>query len=250
MRYVLTRGRFLTIEGHRVIQRFPRGAPATTFYPGRPHGIMFHYTAGCQADLTGLYRTNGYGGANFCVARDGTIYQFFSLDVAGWHAYTASHEYLGIEHAALPGTCELTDPQLEASAMLSAAVIAVMRKRGIRIPLRKMNRAEAARLAPGFLQHHDGPTCAGCWNRDGHTCHLYRWTWDHYLGRVRSHLTAKEDPLASPDVKDQIAALHDELAGKRDGFQAPPGSAPDPKKAKASTAYAVGFAEGQALKAR
>jgi hypothetical protein len=94
-----------------------------------------------------------------------------------------SHYAVGIEHSALPGSCELTDAQLGASARLSAAIVEHVKKRyAFDIPLRKLAvPVTMVNVAPGFFDHRDGDSS---WNENGHTDHLYKWTWAEYLKAV------------------------------------------------------------------
>ncbi len=165
------------------VRRRDIGIP-TTYWTNHQHpvGILFHYTAGCNGDLSGTYRANGFGGAQFSIDRDGTVYEYAPVDAATWHAYGASHYYLGIEHTALPGSCELTDAQLVRSAQLSAAIVDRVAKRfGFVVPLHKI---AGPALVPGFHDHRDGTL--DTWNPNGHTDHLYRWTWPRYLAAVKT----------------------------------------------------------------
>lgn len=173
-------GYFTSVGGRHVSERHLK-IPTTTWEHGHPIGIVFHYTAGCSSDLSGVYLSNGFGGASFSVDRDGAILEYAPVDVATWHAFEASRVYVGIEHTALPGTCELTDAQLEASAVLVASIVRHVRRRfGFEIPLRKI---VGPALVAGFHDHRDGTIQT--WNPNGHTDHLYVWSWKRYLGQVR-----------------------------------------------------------------
>lgn len=175
--YDIRNGWVTRLDGVDVIKR-PADMPHTTWVTGGPHGILWHYTAGCNDDIIGTLESNGFGGATFCIGRDGKVRQYASLDTATWHAMEASHHYVGIEHTAYPGRCELTDEQLESSARLSAALVD-----HFNIPVKKTNGPD---LVSGFKDHRDGTT--ETWNDNGHTDHLYRWTWREYLARVRAVL--------------------------------------------------------------
>lgn len=197
MSYEISDGWFSSVNGFRV-RKQPADMPHTSYGAGHPKGILWHYTAGCSDDIIGTLESNGYGGAAFNVGRDGLIHQYAPLDVATWHAREAGQYYVGIEHTTKgPGSeCLLTDGQLEASAALSAAVVErTFDRHGFRIPLSKLDPpVELHHWQPGFLDHTDGPNAieAGgadrTWNDAGHVDHLYRWSWDRYLGAVRSHL--------------------------------------------------------------
>lgn len=174
--------RILAINGHRVRQRSV-SSYGSRWTEGRPCGIVFHYAAGCLSDLSGVF-TQRRVSAHFSVALDGTIYQYVPLDAMAWHADRANQYYVGIEHSALPGRCDLTDQQLRASAMLAAAIIQwAKRNRGVEIPLRKIPGPD---LVAGFHDHSDGD--GRLWNFNRHVDRLYRWTWDRYLAEVARHL--------------------------------------------------------------
>ncbi len=186
MTYKLDHGWMTEVSGIRVIKRDV--GLATTYYNNRrPIGILFHFTAGCGSDISGVLKSRGIS-VTFSVDREGTVYEYIPVAAAGWHAFSASHAYLGIEHTALPGTCDLTDVQLEASAKLSAAVVEWNEEHnGFLIPVRKLDPpVTATPFFPGFLDHRDGDDS---WNQNGHTDHLYRWTWDEYLAAVSDALS-------------------------------------------------------------
>lgn len=180
-------GFFASVNGFPV--RTHRGL-ATTFYTdGFPKAILWHYTAGCgDADIFDVLKARGIS-VSFCVGRDGTIVQFLPLDTAGWHAFSMSHFAVGIEHITKgPGTdCLLTDRQLEASAALSAAIIERTKtKHAFTIPTDKRPApVTMTNVQPGFFDHRDGDPS---WNENGHTDHLFRWTWDKYLGAIEDIL--------------------------------------------------------------
>ncbi|HXH24345.1 MAG TPA: peptidoglycan recognition family protein [Vicinamibacterales bacterium] len=179
-------GRILSLNGRRVIQRsVPHHGGRWATH--RPCGIVFHYTAGCGSDLTGVF-TDRNVSAHFSVDREGTVYQYVPLGRIAWHADNANGFYVGIEHTALPGRCDLTDEQLKASAALSAAIVQwAKRRRGVDIPLRKV---DGPALVPGFHDHADGD--GQSWNFSRHTDRLYGWTWERYLRRVQAYVTPYE----------------------------------------------------------
>jgi hypothetical protein len=147
---------------------------------GRPIGVVFHYTVGCNADISATLRSRGIS-VHFSVGQKGEIYQYVSAQAQAWHADHANSYYLGIEHAAYPGNCDLNDRQLEASAKLVAALMEFFdRKRGHAWPLKKI---DGVALVAGFHDHRDGD--GQLWNYNGHTDHLYHWSWDKYLDHIR-----------------------------------------------------------------
>jgi len=162
------------------VKRVALSSHGGAFDPGRPHGVVFHYTVGCNADISGTLKSRGIS-VHFSVGLAGEIYQYVSVRNEAWHADNANGHYIGIEHAAYPGHCELTDKQLKASAGLVAALMEYYeRKRGKAWPLRKIHTWV---LEPGFHDHRDGD--GAHWNYNGHTDHLYRWGWDKYLNEIR-----------------------------------------------------------------
>jgi hypothetical protein len=149
---------------------------------GRPNGVVFHYTVGCNDDISGALISRGIS-CHFSVGRTGIIYQYVSVRNEAWHADNANGNYIGIEHAAYPGTCELTDKQLDASAKLVAALREYYeRQRGFSWPLVKISGPD---LVAGFHDHRDGD--GHLWNYNGHTDHLYKWSWKKYLDKIRSY---------------------------------------------------------------
>lgn len=178
----ISRGWLEEVDG-RAVTRKPVAARGGTWPEARPIGIIFHYTAGCGSDLSGVFTDRGVS-AHFSVDRDGKIYQYVPLGKIAWHADNANSYYVGLEHTALPGRCDLTEPQLQASAALSAAIVQwAWQRRGVEIPLRKIQGPD---LVPGFHDHADGDGTV--WNISGHTDKLYLWSWDRYLSEVAQHL--------------------------------------------------------------
>lgn len=212
----IRRGWVRHVNGHSVQKR--NAGLGTTTYDPKPTGIIFHYTAGCGGDISGTLKARGIS-VTFSVDRDGTIYQYIPIAKAGWHAYGASHHYVGIEHTALPGECELTDPQLEASAALAAGIVEwVKRTFDYDIPLRKLKAPVRCDYPPGFCDHRDGDPC---WNQNGHTDHLYSWSWKKYL----NHIEAVLEPAVAYRVggktyhqlKRAIGVLKEKLRGSQPG---------------------------------
>lgn len=153
-----------------------------SFSEGRPHGVVFHYTVGCNADISAALKSRGIS-CHFSVGREGEIFQYVSVKNVAWHADNANGHYVGIEHAAYPGRCDLTKVQLETSAKLVAALMEYYdRKRGKAWPLQKI---QGPYLMPGFHDHKDGD--GSLWNYNGHTDHLYKWSWREYLDKIREY---------------------------------------------------------------
>lgn len=166
---------------------------------GYPIGYLFHYTAGCGSDLSEALDARGIS-VHFSVDRGGRVYEYVPVTNVAFHAFEASFVYWGVEHSARPGECDLTDEQLLASARLTAALVELTDRRwAFDIPLRKTS---GPALVPGFKDHRDGTTST--WNDNGHTDHLYRWTWDEYLSVVRDVLEEEDDVALTPEQEDAI----------------------------------------------
>lgn len=166
-----------------------RELPRANRYAGwkftRPTGILEHYTAGCGSDIFQTLLSRGIS-CHFNVDREGKLYQYVSLHNAAAHAFDASHRYFGIEHSALPGTCNLTSVQKDASVRLNAGLVEYTKRRwNFDIPLRHV---PGCNLTPGFKEHKDGTGCA--WNPNGHVDNpVTRWgTWETYLGLISTFL--------------------------------------------------------------
>ena len=112
MSYKLKRGYFSEVNGTAVTRK-PLPLSTTSFAEGYPTGILFHYTVGCNDDISPTLRSKNFG-ATFNVGHRGGIFQYRPLLKPSWHAYDASRYYVGIEHTSLgPGsTCQLTYPPL------------------------------------------------------------------------------------------------------------------------------------------
>lgn len=179
MSYRQRMGWFRRVNGAPV-KKVAVGNHSGAFPEGRPVGVVFHYTVGCNADISGTLKSRGIS-CHFSVGRDGEIFQFVSVRNVAWHADNANSHYIGIEHAAWPGHCELTDKQLVYSAKLVAALREYYeRKRGHSWPLVKI---KGTTLSAGFHDHRDGD--GNLWNYNGHTDHLYGWRWTRYFDRIR-----------------------------------------------------------------
>ncbi len=164
----------------------PAAMPHTDWQgKGFPIGVVFHYTVGCNDDIKGTLESSGFGGAHFCVGKDGSIRQYAPLDVATFHCFHESHFFYGIEHTADPGTCELNDAQLSSSAMLAAALCEyIFDTHGFEVPPVHLQNSRTNDYAAGFHDHRD-------FDGDGsntHTDHLYHWTWDRYLAEVEANM--------------------------------------------------------------
>ncbi|HEX9123848.1 MAG TPA: N-acetylmuramoyl-L-alanine amidase [Actinomycetota bacterium] len=194
-----------TVNGRNVARR-PVSHFGDPWPRGHPIGYLFHYTAGCGSDLSGVLDERGIS-VHFSVDRAGRIYQYVPVTNVAWHALEASLVYWGVEHSALPGTCDLTNEQLMASARLTAGLVELTSQRwGFDIPLRK---TEGPDLVPGFKDHADGTLST--WNDNGHTDHLYRWSWPRYLSQVQEILSGKEEDVLTPEQEDAIKFAQGQL---------------------------------------
>ncbi len=176
------RGWVLEVAG-RQVTRVPVRTHGGRWPRGHPIGVVFHYTAGCSGSIGPVLEARGVS-AHFCVGREGAIEQYVPLTRVAWHADRANGLYLGIEHTALPGSCDLTDRQLEASAALVGGLVSYVERRwGFSVPLRKVPGPD---LVAGFHDHADGD--GSTWNLARHTDRLYGWTWARYLREVSRHV--------------------------------------------------------------
>jgi hypothetical protein len=197
--YNLEGGWLRSVNGVDVIRR-PVSHFGGPWPQGHPIGYLFHYTAGCGSDLSGVLDDRGIS-VHFSIDLDGKVYEYVPVTNVAFHAFEASFVYWGVEHTARRGTCDLTDEQLQVSARLTAGLVELTSRRlAFDIPLRKTQGPE---LVPGFKDHSDGTTST--WNDNGHTDALYRWTWDRYLSQVRDVMTGEGDGMAlTPDQEDAI----------------------------------------------
>jgi N-acetylmuramoyl-L-alanine amidase-like protein len=165
--YVISNGWFSEVYGHAV-KKHDCDEPGMSAFDYRPIGIMEHYTAGCGDNLSDLMRSRGYVICTFSIDRDGTIRQYTPLFRGAWHAYDASEKYVGIEHAGLPGSCNLTKDSLASSIKLNAAIVVACRDlRDINIPLKHIGGCNIG--AAGFKEHVDGAIPDRCfWNESVH----------------------------------------------------------------------------------
>lgn len=205
MGYSLDGGWLERVNGMDVARR-PVSHHGTHWPQGHPLGYLFHYTAGCGSDISGVLESRGIS-VHFSIDRGGKLYQYVPISNVAFHAFEASFVYWGVEHNALPGTCDLTDEQLMASARLSAGLIELTRRRwGFSIPLRKTDGPD---LVPGFKDHADGTTST--WNDNGHTDHLYGWSWPMYLSEVQAVLSGREDDVLTVDQEEAIKFAQGQL---------------------------------------
>lgn len=198
MGYNLQGGWLRSVNGLEVARR-PVGHFGGPWRRGHPIGYLFHFTAGCGADLSEVLDDRGIS-VHFSVDRGGRVFEYVPVTNVAFHAFEASFVYWGVEHTARPGECDLTDEQLSASARLTAGLVELTARRwGLDIPLRKTSGPD---LVPGFKDHRDGTSST--WNDNGHTDHLYRWTWDEYLSEVREAMRGEDEVTLTPDQEDAI----------------------------------------------
>jgi N-acetylmuramoyl-L-alanine amidase len=213
-------GWFTKVNGHRVKKRAVGNRSSGWPARGHPIGVVFHFTVGCNADISATLVAREIS-CHFSVGLEGEIFQYVAALDRAWHADNANGLYWGIEHAAWPGRCELNDEQLDTSASLVAALVEFAHGRWTTdVPLRKVDGPD---LDAGFHDHRDGD--GDLWNFNGHTDHLYTWSWDKYLGRVSDVLGGEvEDVNLDEYIKGQ--------EGYREKFRDlgdDPGPAPDDK---------------------
>jgi hypothetical protein len=213
-------GFFTEVCGQPVIKESCVDLDTTSWDKGHPLGVMFHYQAGCGDSLAGLYRGQGYAEAHASVSQAAEIRQYLPLRIAGWHAREASKRYIGLEHAVKPGSCEITDDMLEASARFFAASVAFVKDRfDVTIPVVKVPWPEFACDIDqmGFREHHDGINASGfggCfWNDLVHVDGLRRWTWKQFCTRVNENLAGEGEELTPEQEKalERVARFLDTL---------------------------------------
>lgn len=205
MGYNLEGGWLGSVNGIDVTRR-----PVANFgahWPGRhPIGYLFHYTAGCGSDISGVLDERGIS-VHFSVDREGKIYEYVPVSNVAFHAFEASFVYWGVEHNAKPGRCDLTEVQLMASARLTAGLVELTRRRwSFDIPLRK---TEGPDLVPGFKDHADGTRST--WNDNGHTDRLYGWTWSRYLSQVGTALEGRDEDVLTTEQEDALKFAYGQL---------------------------------------
>jgi hypothetical protein len=203
--YNLEGGWLRSVNGVDVARRPVRSFGGS--WPRRhPIGYLFHYTAGCGSDISGVLDDRGIS-VHFSVDRHGRVYEYVPVSNVAFHAFEASFVYWGVEHNAAPDRCDLTDHQLSVSARLTAGLIELTHRRwGYGIPLRKTS---GPQLVPGFKDHSDGTTST--WNDNGHTDRLYGWTWDQYLSEVRDVLSGEDEVALTPDQEDAVKFAQGQL---------------------------------------
>jgi hypothetical protein len=183
-------GWFKSINGRPVIKNDLSAMSHTTFAMFAPNGLLWHYTASCNDDTSGGIKARGYLTHALAVGRDGTVRQYAPLLEAASHAFDAARYKVGVEHTALPGSCDLTDVQLQASAELFAAVIMEIKVRvGVTVPLVHVTGCDYK--SPGLKEHKDGVGCD--WDPNTHTDALYGWGWPKYLAAIAAAMTQEED---------------------------------------------------------
>ena len=213
MTYSEAGGWFASVNSHAVTHHaLPDKivAQATTWADVGPHSVVFHYQAGCNGDLWQVEVDRGFPIITFNVDLQGVIRQYLDARAAPWHAFDVSRYALGIEHAALPGTCELNDAQLTASAALAAALVEWTHEEyGLDIPVRRIGPITPAnyRTAAGFFGHVDIEPGSAL-NPNQHTDTLYHWTWDRYLAEVARNLEVDDvTPEQAKTIADAQAFL-------------------------------------------
>jgi hypothetical protein len=241
--YVISGGWLSEVFGHPVRKVDMTYIDHTRYWSGAPRGPFWHYTAGCGTNLAGTIESRGYNICTLSIDRDGVIYQYLPLAYAAWHAYDASYNYIGVEHSGLPGSCNLTDAEYEASVALFAALVLWIKAEYGRTVNVEHN-GGCGLTAYAFKEHADGIGCS--WNPKTHTDGLdpAGWSWPTFLGDVQAKIDGgEEDELDA----DQAQQLNDTYLFTRwlvrgiNGSGAPASDAPDQA--------ANGYKAGQELKA-
>lgn len=208
--YAVSGGWFSEVFGHPVRKVDMTYLDHTRYAAGGPHGVVWHYTAGCGTNLSGTIQGRGYNICTFSVDRDGVIYQYLPATYAAWHAYDASYEYIGVEHSGLPGSCNLTDAEYAASVALFAALVVWHDNAlGITVDVRHSTGCELGSAA--FKEHADGIGCD--WNPKTHTDGLdpAGWNWPVFLADVANTIGGGDD-MTDEQAK-QLAAVNDWVRG-------------------------------------
>jgi hypothetical protein len=174
-------------------QRRPLDGPSIAgSWAVKPLGIIDHFTAGC-GDPYGTLQA-GKLGVTFFVDSTGKVSQYATMGQWVWHAYSASMHYVGVEHECLPGSCDLTVAQLQASARLNAWILDVLNVPTIR--------SKGVAFTAGIKAHFDGLENPAAWNPRRHWDGIWKadvswlasslvtalnrspWTATQYLGAV------------------------------------------------------------------
>jgi len=208
--YTASAGWFSDVNGHAVVH-VPLSAAmlshATSWADKGPHGIVWHYQAGCGGDLTSVQNARGFPIIAFNIDQSGVIRQYMDARIAPWHAFDVSKYALGVEHAILPGTCDVNATMLASSSALFAALIEWTKDTyGIDIPVKKIGPITPAnyRTLSGIFGHLDiEPGSSLNPNRHGDT--LLGMTWPEFLAAVESEDDVT--PEQAQTIKDAQAFL-------------------------------------------
>lgn len=181
------------------VNHFSRGWPY-----GKPHGIVFHDTAGCGtlAGLRAVLQDRDVS-AHFGIDHEGNIAQFVALKNRAWHAVEANSRWFGVEHIALPGKCNKTERQMDSSVALFAGIIAWnARKNHAHIPIEHRNGTPPP---DGIAGHVDG---GAAWGNHSDTLGYApapgNWrNWPFYLEQIRRalHLGQEHSTHGTEQVK-------------------------------------------------
>lgn len=189
MTYTLaSSGWFATVGDFSVVRK---PLPAKCYYFGWPTrgpiGVMLHGTAGCSSDIFAVLESRGIS-AHFNIARDGTIFQYVSLNNRAAHAYDANHKFFAIEHTGQNNACKwYTQAQLASSVELSAALVEWAKRKWDNVIPPEHVSGEA--LVRGFKEHYDGCNPTAYWNPNVHVDRPgSHWGWDTYLTKVQDIL--------------------------------------------------------------
>jgi len=238
-----------------IIEPLPSKCDMGPWGGGQPLSILNHYTVGC-GDPSGTLAAEGLG-VQFYVDRAGKVHQLIDAAHWCWHAYEMSHHAVGIEHVAYPGTCDLTVPQLEASAKLNAWLCKTFGIPAVRAPGASLYKRGIGShndgLEPGHNTwdpngHYDGIWKADvAWVQGGERTLLNRspWTAGQFITAVKAALTPAP-PLPPPPKEDDMPDTAD-LSIRAGEYDAQKGLPPNPARAgdpKIPTDFVVYYAIG------
>jgi N-acetylmuramoyl-L-alanine amidase len=174
-------------------------------FEGAPIGVLNHFTDGCQDPFHTL-EERGVGVQLAVAQRGAEVWQYSSIWRGQWHAYGASHHFVGIENADAPGAgCDFTVKQLDVLAALNAAIlVAIYRHKHLYVPTL---RSPGVAFRPGIKCHTDGLEKPSAWDRNGHWDAPWRATGDPISQWISSgeHRALDRSPWSS---KQFVARVH------------------------------------------
>lgn len=181
----------------------PLSSHGGAWLTGRPTSILCHFTVGCGDPHDTLASRNL--SVHFGVMRDGKVLQYVDCALVAYHAYSMSEHAIGIEHAAWPGTCDLTVVQLQASAKLNAWLCARFDIPAVRAPGANLTKRGIGSHADGLEPGHN------TWDPNGHYDQIWKadiawltgtqrtltdrspWTAAQYIEAVKTAMGGGDD---------------------------------------------------------